>query len=134
MLPEDPYLRVSNRILGGVSMSDPQPARTGMLTVEPSPRLWWDVETRIRRRLFACENAVAPDTARCPVPRELDSGVASTGGASAKISGVRWRGCPDLRRCSNRPGKTPAAPCCAVPDRTGEGPAGRGRAQERGQR
>ena len=80
-----------------VAFRDPAPASVA-LRIEPSPRMWQEVDDRIEEWLESCTDSDelspedCPSSRRWAAPQEpLEPSAAATGTPDPEITGVRWR-------------------------------------------
>ena len=80
-----------------VAFRDPAPASVA-LRIEPSPRMWQEVDDRIEEWLESCTDSDelspedCPSSRRWAAPQEpLEPSAAATGAPDPEITGVRWR-------------------------------------------
>lgn len=80
-----------------VAFREPAPA-TVALRIEPSPRMWQEVDDRIEEWLESCTASDELSPEECPssrrwaTPQEpLEPSAAATGAPDPEITGVRWR-------------------------------------------
>lgn len=97
-LPESSYYAVDpSPVSHTVAFRDPSPA-TVALRIEPSPRMWQEVDDRIEAWLEDCMASEELSSEECPSSRRwaspqepLEPSAAVTGAPEPEVTGVRWR-------------------------------------------